>query len=351
MALLDEWRSQREERQQEVRSRQQEVRSTIASLQEVRLTQGLHDRNWRQQAYINLQQQTQRFLTATSSNRRIQAELLAEKLDEFARSLSLQTAQFLAEITTDREKLATATLKELREFHVNLSATLADLRQQRQNRIEVLKNQTQELLTASYLQRIQTQAQLNRQLTVWMEALRSDIQSYLQELELMGEARRRQLHQSFQESRAQRLVEAQQIRDRHARFQAQLHLYRQNLQFEVWGEHSKMISKSHQQHHQGSKVVSKPVAAEAQIKLDTNVKAQPVEAVKPNMTVLQEQQVYNYIRQGKGARLTEIEAATGLSRVQTVDALRSLLQKGSIVQRDRLYLSVDAVKVPVTITR
>lgn len=350
MALLDEWRSQREERQQEVRSRQQNVRLTIATLQEERLTQGLHDRNWRQQAYTNLQRQTQQFLTATSSNRRIQAELLAKKLDEFRRSLSLQTAQFLAETTTDREKLATATLKELREFHATLSATLATLRQQRQDRIEMLQNQTQELLTSSYLQRIQTQAQLNRQLTVWMEALRSDIQSYLQELELMGEARRRQLHQSFQESRAQRLAEAQQIRDRHARFQAQLHLYRQNLQFEVWGEHSKIVSKTHPG-YQGSKIGFQPVAAEAPIKLEADMKAKPAEAIKPNMTALQEQLVYNYIRQGKGARLTEIEAATALSRVQTVDALRSLLQKGSIVQRDRLYLSLDAVTVPVNAAR
>ena len=350
MALLDEWRSQREERQQEVRSRQQNVRLTIATLQEERLTQGLHDRNWRQQAYTNLQRQTQQFLTATSSNRRIQAELLAKKLDEFARSLSLQTAQFLADTATNREQLATATTKELREFHENLSAALATLRQQRQDRIELLKNQTQELLTASYLQRIQTQAQLNRQLTVWMEALRSDIQSYLQELELIGEARRRQLHQSFQESRAQRLAEAQQIRDRHARFQAQLHLYRQNLQFEVWGKNSKIISKTHQR-YQSSKIEFQPVAAEATIKSEANVKAKPAEAIKPNMTALQEQLVYNYIQQGKGVRLTEIETATALNRVQTVDALRSLLQKGSIVQRDRLYLSSDVIKVPVTITR
>ena len=129
-----------------------------------------------------------------------------------------------------------------------------------------------------------------------------------------------------------------------------MHLYRQNLQFEVWGEHSTIISKTNQQ-HRGNKVTFKPVTAEAPIKLDTNVKAKPAEAVKPNMTALQEQQVYNYIRQSKGTRLTEIEAATALSRVQTVDALRSLLQKGSIVQRDRLYLSSDAVRAPVTITR
>ncbi|HLO49518.1 MAG TPA: hypothetical protein VK211_13970 [Kamptonema sp.] len=343
MALLDEWRSQRRKRQELVRSRQQEVRSKIAVLQEERLTQGLHHRNLRQQSYVNLQQQTQQFLAKANSNRRTQADLLAKQLDEFARSLSLQTAQFLAETTTDREQLATATVKGLREFHANLSATLADLRQKRQDRIEMLKNQTQELLTASYLHRIQTQAQLNYHLSAWMEALRSDIQSYLQELELMGETRRRQLHKSFEESRAQRLAQSKLMRDRHAEFQAQLQNYRQNLQFEVWG--------NRRRGEIAAKLPAAPDRLSSSIpkKLDAGL-VESVTPAQPTMTALQEQLVYNYIRQGKGARLTEIEAATALNRVQTVDALRSLLQKGLLVQRDRLYLTLDTIKTPVAVS-
>lgn len=343
MAVLDEWRSQRRERQQAVRSRQLEVRSKIAFLQEDRLIQGLHHRNLREQSYVNLQQQTQQFLADVSSNRHTQADLLAKQLDEFARSLSLHTNQFLKATAIDREKRAAKTTKELQDFHENLSATLAELRQQRQLCLQTIKTQTQELLTASYLQRIQTQAQLNHQLSAWMEALRSDIQSYLQELELMGEARKQELHQSFRESRAKRTAEAQLMRDRHAHFQAQLQKYRQNLQFEMWGNiRTGEIA---------TKLLSAPETLSSSVaqKLDAGL-VEPVAIAQPNMTALQEQLVYNYIHQGKGARLTEIETATALNRLQTVDALRSLLQKGLLVQRDRIYLTLDTVKTPVAVS-
>lgn len=346
MVLLDEWRSQREERLEVVRERQQEVRSTIAQLQTERLTKGWQQRNLRQQSYLSLQQQIQQFLTETNSDRRLQAELLTKELDDFVRSLSSQISQFLTATTQDRERMAVQTTKELRDFCENLSLSLADLRQQRQARISLLKNETQEFLTTSYLQRLQNQAQLNRQLTAWMEALRSDVQSYLQELELLREERRRQLHQSFQEARVQRGLESQEMRDCHARFQAQLQEYRKNLQFEVWGTQNRVNSPTKPQGKPGVNVVatpvlpstpSKPVVSSLPKKVEVQVKAEVVEVVKPNVKALQEKSVYNYLFKGKGARLTEIESATGLNRVQTVDALRSLLKQGLIVQRDLLY--------------
>ena len=99
MVLLDEWRSQKEERLDVVRERQQEIRSTIAQLQTERLTQGWQQRNLRQQSYLNLQRQMQQFLTETNSHRLIQAELLTKELDDFVRSLSSQISQFLTATT------------------------------------------------------------------------------------------------------------------------------------------------------------------------------------------------------------------------------------------------------------
>jgi DNA repair exonuclease SbcCD ATPase subunit len=353
MVLLDEWRSQREERLEVVRERQQEVRSTIAQWQTERLTKGWQQRNLRQESYLGLQQQIQQFLTETNSHRRLQAELLTKELDDFVRSLSSQISQFLTATAQERERMAVQTTQELRDFCENLSLSLADLRQQRQARIRLLKNQTQEFLTTSYLQRLQNQAQLNRQLTAWMEALRSDIQSYLQELELLREERRRQLHQSFQSARVQRGSESQELRDaygrlrlRHARFQAQLQEYRNHLHFEVWGTQNRVNSPTKSQGKPGENVVatsvlpstrSQPVVSSVPKKVEVQVKAEVVEVVTPNVKALQEKSVYNYLFKGKGARLTEIESATGLNRVQTVDALRSLLKQGLIVQRDLLY--------------
>ncbi len=52
-----------------------------------------------------------------------------------------------------------------------------------------------------------------------------------------------------------------------------------------------------------------------------------------------EQQIYSYLQQTQGARLSEIETATGLNRVETVNTLRSLMQKGAIrLNDDRVYV-------------
>jgi hypothetical protein len=51
-----------------------------------------------------------------------------------------------------------------------------------------------------------------------------------------------------------------------------------------------------------------------------------------------EQRVYTHLQQTHGARLTEIETVLGINRFQAVDALRSLIKKGLVTQRDRVYL-------------
>jgi hypothetical protein len=52
-----------------------------------------------------------------------------------------------------------------------------------------------------------------------------------------------------------------------------------------------------------------------------------------------DQRVDQYIQSHpNGARLGEIEQALGIHRVQTIDAIRILLQQGRISQRDRVYI-------------
>lgn len=52
-----------------------------------------------------------------------------------------------------------------------------------------------------------------------------------------------------------------------------------------------------------------------------------------------EEKVYAYLKQSNGARVSEIESALGLNRVQTTDALRSLLRKSYLKQQDnRLFV-------------
>ena len=49
-----------------------------------------------------------------------------------------------------------------------------------------------------------------------------------------------------------------------------------------------------------------------------------------------EEQVYRYLQQSEGMRVSQISQALGLNRFQTIDALRSLIKQGMLIQRDDL---------------
>jgi len=55
-----------------------------------------------------------------------------------------------------------------------------------------------------------------------------------------------------------------------------------------------------------------------------------------------EQEILAYLKQVNGARLSQIEQALALDRFRTVDVLRLLAEKGSVLLRDRLYLPSEA---------
>jgi hypothetical protein len=62
-----------------------------------------------------------------------------------------------------------------------------------------------------------------------------------------------------------------------------------------------------------------------------------VETVEPTPvpSVPYEQEVYNYLHQSQGAKISEIELTLEINRIQTVNALRSLTEKGILtMQRD-----------------
>jgi len=69
-------------------------------------------------------------------------------------------------------------------------------------------------------------------------------------------------------------------------------------------------------------------------------KAEPTEETRsvPRDPAQLEMDIFKYIQALNGARLTEIESALSINRFQAVDALRSLIKKGNVTQRDRIYL-------------
>lgn len=77
------------------------------------------------------------------------------------------------------------------------------------------------------------------------------------------------------------------------------------------------------------------------------VKAEPVEETRPELRdpAQLEMDIFKYIQALNGARLTEIESALSINRFQAVDALRSLIKKGNVTQRDRIYLIPEEVNL------
>lgn len=61
---------------------------------------------------------------------------------------------------------------------------------------------------------------------------------------------------------------------------------------------------------------------------------------KDSAAIPYEEEVLGYIKQSQGVRVSEIQAALNINRVEAIDALRSLIKKGMLMQRDdRLYIS------------
>jgi hypothetical protein len=161
--------------------------------------------------------------------------------------------------------------------------------------------------------------------------LRSGVQNYLEELELMRWERAENLEEFLQKSHSQRMDGVKALFSQFAEYRQQLKEYREALQAEVWGTKTSEIEPE-----------VKMIAA-AKVEMPKKIekpKINPEESLKQNALAL-ELDVYHYILKRQGARLLEIETALAINRIQAVDALRALVQKNYIVQRDRLYIPVN----------
>jgi hypothetical protein len=355
-ALKDQWNEQRQQRQQEFLDRQQQVRDTLASFQQ---------------------------------ERHIKASQLRDDLSLFQSQLQQQTAEFLSACAADRSLMAQQLSQELTQFHSKLTASVAALRQGLQIKIRELQVETRMMLKLNQEQRIRTQMQLAKDLAIFVDNLRSDVQAYLSELELVRQDRAQQLQNMLQQDREQRTAEMERLFQEFSEFRAELHQYCVDLRSLVWGTEgstqpasvkpqpaTKVAPKA------ASKIVPTaapkvvapppkpvapapqpqpiaPVAAVAPV-VEETVATTPAVVQPEVLTVVSsnpapkpiqrdaaqlEKEIYNHIHQVQGARLTEIETALDINRFQAVDALRSLIKKGLITQRDRIYLIQEEVSL------
>lgn len=337
VALKQQWQVQRQQRYQDAAQRRQQVRQTLAAIQQerqartlrlrrdldafqARLHQDCQDRHQRQQQFRRrLHQETQQFLVSAGQQRQTMAQEMAQTLEEYVASLQANTAQFLALTAAERSLMAQQIHRDLRQFHADLTEAIAALRHALQGEVQVLRSAVQNNLATHQQQRCLMKAQMTRDLALFLKTLRSDVQSYLWELELVRKDQAYQLRQRLNQSQRDRAQTLAMLTQDWAKLRRDLQQYRQSLRSQVWGEQAPTLSSA----------------------LDAVIPSVAIPVIPPSGPVIEppsiEKQVYSYLHNVRGAKLSEIELALGINRVQTVDALKVLIQKGLISQRDRVY--------------
>jgi hypothetical protein len=260
------------------------------------------------------------------------------ELQQYCQRLHVETQAFLTAAGDRRQAQATQLAQELELF------------------VQVLRQQTAAFLAMTQAERVVTAQRLEQELVAFVDDLRSDVQSYLIELEAVRHQQALQLNQTLLQKRAKRELETQALFQRLSVFRTELRRFAQDLHHTVWGGDDTPGVKPSIAKPQPTRNSTKPVGRVAvlpngKVAVTATVGAfqngssvavvPPEKAVKASQEdiIAHEKDVYQHIQQAQGARLTEIESALGLSRFQAVDALRSLIKKGLVTQRDRIYLS------------
>lgn len=327
MALIDEWRSQKEQRQTQTRWRSEAVQVHIKNLTDQR-----------QAAAVQLQEQLRQFrsdLAQAEEERRFRGQQQQAELQTYAQELREQIEDFLETCTTERFLMSD-------EVAIRLQETM-----------ERLQTETRNFLQTARQTRQQRYDQLQEDLAEYIEDLHLQMDSYRQVLEQKRQERKREVKKTLSSARQQRQENAQVLQLELDSFIHSLKEYRQNLYQWVWGDTPAAIpapaAPKPAFKSKPSKAAKKPVPKPAMV----SPKPSPVtlassspapapaaeKADKKNGKYLstEEEQVYNFLRKSPSSRLTVIEEALGINRVQAVDTLRSLIKKGMVTQRDRLY--------------
>lgn len=300
MAFKDSWQQQRQLRLQQVEQRRQAVSLLLQETSKQRQATASQLRS-----DLSLFRES---LTYDTSIRR-------EKLQNYCEALHQQTQEFLAIAHADRELMSQQLNHDLQSFRATLTETVDSLRQEIQADLQRLQLETQLYLEEAQQARIKQQIRLTRNLSIFVDKLRSDVAAFLSDAALERQEK------ALQDKR-DRKAELDCLFAGLAEFRSQLKQFRADLSRTVWGEPETSPAPS----------ISKPEPRKPSgFKIVTPVKAAP--APKTD-----EDKIYEYIEVMQSVRLTEIESALSMTRIQAVEGLRSLIQQGKITQRDRLYL-------------
>jgi hypothetical protein len=307
---------ERMQRQQAMAKRQQQMREALAKAQEERKQKFAQATAQRQQFQRGLSLSISDFLQETANVRMQTANTQKTALAEFHGQLQQDVQDLMTEISTDRMMMAQELVADLAGFRSNLLEEVSQLlnedlpaqRKEMQAHVAQIQKDTQNKLTQNRKQRaknsalsVKERAEFVDNLQAEVTAMRADAQEFMQDV---------------QNESMQRKADIKGIKARPARKKA-----------------ASAVSKAPQKAPAPAKAAA-PKAAPAK-----QAKAASVE--NSTLSVPHEKEVYDYVQNNHGARLAQIEESLGISRFQAVDALRSLLDKGILVKRDRDYLTQE----------
>lgn len=372
MSLKMSWQAARVQRQHDISCRQAAVQQILAEFQRTRQEMALeqqqdltgfraaltHQEAQRQaalqpfraalQTYCQtVQVEVQEFLAQSRDRRQAQAQALATELATFVRQVRQETQALLAEAGADRGLLAQQLSQELRQFHTELQVSVRSLRAMLQT--ETLERQAtvQDFLNDCTEWRIQTAT-----------ATRDRLQA----------------------SRLHRTTAINALFEQFATAKRDRQHHRANLRTAVWGNTTPTAPAAPPSSMRAIPTTTLPAHAPVRPQMATAPSkpaspklAHPKLTTKPTATkpsrsaapakslgkamstgkstqnlaasqaantseVAHEKAVYHFLQNNNGGRLTQIETSLGINRFQAVDALRSLIKKGLVTQRDRVYL-------------
>ncbi|MDJ1182732.1 OmpH family outer membrane protein [Roseofilum casamattae] len=280
MALIDQWRSQRHQRQLDDRNRRVAVQTHIQRL---------------------------------NTQRQLETQQLQANLHQFRNDLARSEA--------DRSL-------EAQERQSKLQATIVQWQQYTQTSLQQARSHRQE----------QHQA-LQHELQEYIEDLRLQIASYFQYLEELRQQRQEDIEErkanfaTFQVEAQEHLQHCSRDRQSRARAeQLERHNHRMNLYRSVWGDGE--LPELPAPTPAPEPIAVKPTPSTPQT---TSAPLPPSDTETINFSSTEEEQVYTFLQKSPDSRLSAIEGALGINRIQAVDTLRSLIKRGLVTQRDRLY--------------
>mgnify|MGYP001792037946 CR=1 FL=1 len=315
-ALQDEWYAARVRRQQAISQRQETVQSDLSVYQQVREQDAVTTRKTLTENYASIQAETDLYLAQVQQQRAAQAKLTAA---------------------------------ELREFDIELKKAVAAKRQDYQAYLAELKQVTQASLAQHQQDRALMAQQQQQKLVEYIAELEAFVADYLLSVAASREAESKVAHAKRRSDREALSRDVKATLADLAAHKPERQAFCEDLRQSIWGtaaprraamppNRPKSAASTRKPDTRRPRAKARPAAA-AKVSQPSAVKQVAISTSTPSKSAVStEEAVFDYLQSHpQGTRLTEIESTLGINRFQAVDALRSLIQKELIVQKDRIY--------------